>query len=268
MNEEEIAYRVVGMRVEKYTGEKQDLDYDWYYDELERHIICCTRGNKKYEITLEETYGLCPSGYTNARWGHMNVEEVEEFGEITHLPKKPISFEYNGEDKEFSCEAFYYSYDGDDGWYPWGTAIAYKDIFIEKDKKVQMEDLNYYERLFYDPLGHVVIEKEETHYPELPYLRKVIWNILRNQIPDLRANEKFEDFNNFCRIGKYSDMPGEEEIAIILNSIDRKILSRYFKDNPDDITLFEDMRKKYSAIQTLDDVKKKKVQDKRLKKVY
>ena len=81
----------------------------------------------------------------------------------------------------------------------------------------------------------------------------VIYNILRNRIPDYNANAMFGENNNFCEIGQYSDMPGEEQIAIILNSMGRETLNEYFEQNPEDLALFEQMRGKYADITPLDE---------------
>ena len=81
----------------------------------------------------------------------------------------------------------------------------------------------------------------------------VIYNILRNRIPDYNANAMFRESTNFCEIGQYSDMPGEEQIAIILNSMDRETLKEYFEQNPEDLALFEQMRGKYADIEPLDE---------------
>ena len=80
----------------------------------------------------------------------------------------------------------------------------------------------------------------------------VIYNILRNRIPDYNANAMFRESTNFCEIGQYSDMPGEEQIVIILNSMDRETLKEYFEQNPEDVALFEQMRGKYADIEPLD----------------
>ena len=47
-------------------------------------------------------------------------------------------------------------------------------------------------------------------------------------------------------------MPGEEQIVIILNSMDRETLKEYFEQNPEDVALFEQMRGKNADIEPLD----------------
>lgn len=81
----------------------------------------------------------------------------------------------------------------------------------------------------------------------------VIYNILRNRIPDYKANAMFGENINFCEIGEYEDMPGEESIASILNSMSRETLKKYFEQYPEDIALFEQMRGKYADIQGVEE---------------
>lgn len=111
-------------------------------------------------------------------------------------------------------------------------------------------------------LGTSVDEEDDYEYDEEydeyyarmePHDWDVIWNILRNKIVDYKANEMFGENCNFCEIGKYSDMPGEEQIAATLNSMSIETLKEYFKEYPEDIELFEQMRSKYPNIQSLDE---------------
>lgn len=96
-------------------------------------------------------------------------------------------------------------------------------------------------------------EYEEYYARTEPHDWDIIWNILRNKIVDYKANEMFGENCNFCEIGKYSDMPGEEQIAATLNSMSIETLKEYFKEYPEDIELFEQMRSKYPNIQSLDE---------------
>ena len=91
------------------------------------------------------------------------------------------------------------------------------------------------------------------YYNNEPIVEDVIYNILRNRIVDTAANAMFNENNNYCEIGEYSDMGGEEEIAHTLNSIDREILKEYFEDNPEDLNLFNAMREKYADILPLEE---------------
>lgn len=81
---------------------------------------------------------------------------------------------------------------------------------------------------------------------------EVIYEILRNRIVDTAANAMFGESHNFCEIGQYDDMPGEEAIAETLNSMSRETLRKYFEENPEDLALFEQMRAKYDDILSLD----------------
>ena len=132
-------------------------------------------------------------------------------------------------------------------------------LFIESKSEIKKIDIGDY---VYDLGSREVIEdreqKIETDYIYTAYLEDVIYNILRNRIIDTRANAEYGETNNTCEIGRYSDMPGEEVIALILNSVDRKILQAYFREHPSDINLFRDMRKKYDDIQPIEETEQVK----------
>lgn len=123
----------------------------------------------------------------------------------------------------------------------------YEKQFFNKDKNEYEyeDDDDEYDDYDYD-------DNQMEWYQYLPDLQETIWHILRNQIPDMNSNYMFGESTNFCPIGQYEDMPGEE-IANILNSIDRTYLKDYFKNSPDDFKLFEQIREKYSDVLSLDE---------------
>ena len=92
----------------------------------------------------------------------------------------------------------------------------------------------------------------DDYYDNTPDDEEVIYEILRNRIVDTAANAMFGESYNFCEIGQYDDMPGEEAIAETLNSMSRETLKKYFEENPEDLALFEQMRAKYDDILSLD----------------
>lgn len=134
---EDITYKVAGMREETFMGQYCDghnCDFTYTDAELPKKIICCTKGDKKYEIGLYEEYGECPSGWTTASWGHIEMRQVEEFGEITKIPKKELDFQLEDIGDEFSCEAFSYVYDGGDAYYPMGYVGVNEELFIDRQQ--------------------------------------------------------------------------------------------------------------------------------------
>ena len=160
--------------------------------------------------------------------------------------------------------------DRNDGWNGTKSIVSGKqeltkglDIeqLFEKEMEVeipqQAEDIDIDLRNFaYDLVNHRVIDTREEDvdidYISIADLGDVVYNILRNTIIDTKSNAKFNETGNYCEIGQYSDMPGEEEIAAVLNSVDRKILDAYFKENPKDVARFMKMKSKYDDIQELD----------------
>lgn len=117
---------------------------------------------------------------------------------------------------------------------------------IEMPEEIIGENYEGYEDYEYDDYDGHDYDTDPSDYD-------VIYNILRNRIPDYNANAMFGENTNFCEIGQYSDMPGEEQIAITLNSMSRESLKEYFQENPEDMILFEQMRGKYLDIEPLDE---------------
>lgn len=137
--------------------------------------------------------------------------------------------------------------------------INLKQLEINSNKEEQKlkEDTEIdFKKLAYDLDSHEVIDIREIDveldYIHIADLETVIYNILRNALIDTKANAMFNEAGNYCMIGEHSDMPGEEEIARILNSVDKEILVAYFKKYPADITRFDSMRSKYGNIQEVD----------------
>lgn len=117
---------------------------------------------------------------------------------------------------------------------------------IENEQEENLEEEQEYDE-------HEEYADYDSHYRDTePYEEDVIYNILRNRIVDYNANAMFGENNNFCEIGQYSDMGGEEQIAATLNSMSQETLKKYFEGAPEDYALFEQMRSKYPDIQKLD----------------
>lgn len=129
------------------------------------------------------------------------------------------------------------------------------DINPQKEEKKLKQDIDF-KYLAYDLDSHEVIDTRKIEvdldYVHVADLETVIYNILRNYLIDTKVNSQFNEAGNYCMIGEHSDMPGEEEISKILNSVDKEILVEYLKKYPADITRFESMRNKYENIQELD----------------
>lgn len=113
------------------------------------------------------------------------------------------------------------------------------------EQEIGEEDYEYDDNYEYD-------NDDDDYYDNTPDDEEVIYEILRNRIVDTAANAMFGESYNFCEIGQYDDMPGEEAIAETLNSMSRETLKKYFEENPEDLALFEQMRAKYDDILSLD----------------
>lgn len=128
---------------------------------------------------------------------------------------------------------------------------------IESPQKSEVSPQIDLRNLAYDLVAHRVIdttkEDVDVDYVHVADFQDVVQNILEHTLIDTKSNAKFNETTNYCRIGQYSDMPGEEEIALILNSIDREILKEYFRQHPEDRELFEDAREDYDEVLSLDE---------------
>ena len=81
---------IVAMQVENYVGTVYDIDWNESLEEMEAYNLFLKQGGRKFVMSLYTDYGVCPSGYTTASWGRMDVKEVEAFGPFTHRPKKRL----------------------------------------------------------------------------------------------------------------------------------------------------------------------------------
>ena len=141
-----ITYKIEGMRVEPYEVikcDKNNNDFEYYTDYTDKHIICCSRGNEKFEIELYKTYGEDYDNYSIASWGHMKINKVEEFQYITDIPNKDLTFELQMEkeysesrkydnDGSFKCDVFAVNFMGCVGRYePFGDVSVDMRYFDE-----------------------------------------------------------------------------------------------------------------------------------------
>ena len=128
--------KIVGMRIEKYIDKAVDghnCDFKYYDAEFERHILFgVLSDNRKVKITLSRSEGECYSGWTTASWGHIKVEEVNNFEGYTFVPVKEIiidDLEPNKEYMDINNEVFSVSYDGGDEYYPSGYYHINMELF-------------------------------------------------------------------------------------------------------------------------------------------
>lgn len=131
-----MKYEIVGLRKEIYIGESvsgSNCDFDYEPAEMIRDVLLLKDifGNKS-ELTLSTTEGECGSGWCTATWGEYEWVDVNIFAGKTHNPIKPIFFETKTEqelDDCFECDAFYFSDDGGDSYYPCGGSFVELDLF-------------------------------------------------------------------------------------------------------------------------------------------
>ena len=158
---------VTGMRVEKRIGVKAGEDNctnDTYPCNSDKYILFCYYSpyptnpsyHEKFTITLWQDEGWCGSGYCQATFGHMKIDDVDDFGTATHktktgLPikiknayydntidwseiKKGIVFKRDSErpyEDAIKNNVFAFSEDGGDEYYPGGYIWVNMDLFEE-----------------------------------------------------------------------------------------------------------------------------------------
>lgn len=140
---------IVGLKLHHYIGKKikgHNCKFESYDADLIKYIVCLKdHDNIRYELELYQDYGECYSGWTTATWGRFNFKKVDNFGAITHYPKKDsdtkIIFDpddkKNETDKDdyvydnyvYRCDWFSYSETGGDDYYPSGFVKVKMDNF-------------------------------------------------------------------------------------------------------------------------------------------
>lgn len=137
---DDLIYTVVGLRV--CEGDEVERSYDDPYVISER-ILYCTKGNEKFECILSEWETNCSSCGAAISNAGIDVRKVEEFGEMTHIPKLPLTFQMQR--WPFSCDAFEYI-DDDHDEYHHNEYIAVKmEMFNEinnEKQQVKKDSLN------------------------------------------------------------------------------------------------------------------------------
>lgn len=126
---------IIGLRLEKFltNGQYSDGEYD-SADTIEenRYILYCIGDyRRKYEITLWNTYGECGSGWCGASWGNINIDEVSEFANKTHIPTNKLYIDIDVKKicDDIDNDVFRYSDDGGDNYYPCGSVNVNIDLF-------------------------------------------------------------------------------------------------------------------------------------------
>ena len=176
---------IVGLKLHYYIGQKingKNCKFVYYDEELIKYIICLKdKDDTKYELELYEDYGECYSGWTIAQWGYFNFTKVENFGALTHCPKKDLNtkiiFDPESKEEDYQCEWFSISENGSDKYYPCGSVGVNMDKFNSTSRGFdkhpvwifygnsnlgksflshQIKDMNVFETDAYDKLPDVI----------------------------------------------------------------------------------------------------------------
>lgn len=156
--------KVLGLKEEKYVGQMvsgSNTFFEYYDEEMTRYHILTENEFGKWTITLEESFGECPSGWTTASWGHMNITRTKEDMEPTHVPISPLFIEGFDIDKDGNyltaseedderffddgesiyTNVFTFSGDGGDHWYPNGGISVEMNLFKIYEKELKSETI-------------------------------------------------------------------------------------------------------------------------------
>ena len=135
-------FKVVGMKKHYYIGKNIDghnCKFTYHDEEMVKYILCLVSENKKYELSLYETFDQCYSGWTTASFGNAEIYLVSDFGALTHVPKKEAEEtikipRVNDELSLWSlyhCPFFKFSENGKDDYYPSGYVEVNEEMFEE-----------------------------------------------------------------------------------------------------------------------------------------
>ena len=127
-----MKFRVHSLRIEKIRTYN---DREEEYEDNKVYVLNCIGDDKsKYEVRLWEINGDCYSGWCDASWGYIDIQKVDSFIGVTHIPIKELEFtlEFEEDDNlpnKIYNDIFNYDYDGNDDWYPCGEANVNEELF-------------------------------------------------------------------------------------------------------------------------------------------
>jgi hypothetical protein len=203
---------IVGKKEEKYIGEMCDgfnCDFNYYDTELTREIICIECEGKKFEIKLETSYGECGSGWTTASWGSIYIEEVEDFGQLTHrsLFIKPIYVSEDfvvGEYVQCSEEQLV-------GFSDYADQPT-DDYF--NGSKVIFACSDYGSDVYYPTGGYVI---DNAYFEEIKHEQDVqTEEAPKKELTEKQLNEAMEQFHLFFKASKPDDTERQVRDALVM----------------------------------------------------
>ena len=141
-----MEYKLVGAREEIYSSSTTVGGNCDFHDEPCDRV----RWTFFFKVDKEDGYtavsiysfdGMCPSGWTTAQWGAMEVRKVSKTGPMTHLPQREVILkdeDFGGFDDnpypEVENELFSVSYDGGDEWYPCGGFSVNESLLVKTNR--------------------------------------------------------------------------------------------------------------------------------------
>lgn len=188
-------YRVAGLRRHFLVVEAQD-NYKPYplieerFDVLLEPVV---RGQACLVLELSTEHGMCGSGYTSAEWSTSVLYKVgtvpaRDFGPFTHRPACEMRIEVGLDlalPGEFKCEAFGWSGDGGDSYYPRGGSWMEPKLWKETGRGFEKPVVHVFQGpsgtgkstlgwLLRDKMSVYETDRDLEFYPEMVFAQVII----------------------------------------------------------------------------------------------
>lgn len=131
-------FKVIGLREEKYIGQVvsgHNCDFEYTDEELTRHVFLLKGvDGSKVELTLEDVFGECGSGWCTATYGEFKWIVVDNFAGKTHTINRDVVLDIdegclNTGEGSLDTEVFSFSELGGCCYYPSGGYSVNIDYF-------------------------------------------------------------------------------------------------------------------------------------------
>lgn len=125
-----IAARVLS--VVRPITKGHNCDFTYVPMAIKEYEVILKQGRHQlWQLHLWSSSDQCSSGWCTASWGHYKLRRISDRGPATHLPVQELRVELDPEHlpESFECEAFVWSNDGGDEYYPSGGVSFNAKLF-------------------------------------------------------------------------------------------------------------------------------------------
>jgi len=145
-------YQVIGANIIKYIGDVvsgHNCDFTTTKEPLTKYEILLKDERAKYhKLTLLEEYGECGSGWTTAKYGIMNVENISKPFPFNLKPKEELFIECDLMSDTVYTDVFDVSLFGFDEYYPDGFVVFDETLFVPIRGLKSLDDIKRYVHIF------------------------------------------------------------------------------------------------------------------------